>query len=146
MGWAVKKKVWANYEQLLRNPPILYYWHPKNFSPYGITVLQTVLVSIPHNEIPLDKDSEEKVDCAKCLDIPHAFCLAEPDDEPMKVRLDFDDMVEKMTKDPENKACSCAEGYLPIYHPESGYLMRCHDPIIKTATLGTNHNLVLWGK
>ena len=94
----------------------------------------------------LDKDSEEKVDCAKCLDIPHAFCLAEPDDEPMKVRLDFDDMVEKMTKDPENKACSCAEGYLPIYHPESGYLMRCHDPIIKTATLGTNHNLVLWGK
>ena len=86
----------------------------------------------------LDKDSEEKVDCAKCLDIPHAFCLAEPDDEPMKVRLDFDDMVEKMTKDPENKACSCAEGYLPIYHPESGYLMRCHDPIIKTATLGTN--------
>ena len=91
----------------------------------------------------LDKDSEEKVDCAKCLDIPHAFCLAEPDDEPMKVRLDFDDMVEKMTKDPENKACSCAEGYLPIYHPESGYLMRCHDPIIKTATLGTNHNLFL---
>ena len=89
----------------------------------------------------LNKDSEEKVDCAKCLDIPHAFCLAEPDDEPMKVRLDFDDMVEKMTKDPENKACSCAEGYLPIYHPESGYLMRCHDPIIKTATLGTNHNL-----
>ena len=68
--------------------------------------------------------------------------IAEPDDEPMKVRLDFDDMVEKMTKDPENKACSCAEGYLPIYHPESGYLMRCHDPIIKTATLGTNYDLL----
>ena len=54
----------------------------------------------------------------------------------MEVRMDFNDMVEKMTKDPENKACSCAEGYLPIYHPESGFLMRCHDPIIKTATLG----------
>ena len=54
----------------------------------------------------------------------------------MEVRMDFDDMVEKMTKDPENKACSCAEGYLPIYHPETGFLMRCHDPIIKTATLG----------
>ena len=22
-----------------------------------------------------------KVDCAKCLNIPHAFCLAEPDDK-----------------------------------------------------------------
>ena len=77
-----------------------------------------------------------KVDCAKCLDIPHAFCLAEPDNQPMKVRMDFDDMVEKMTKNPEDTACSCIEGYLPIYHPESGFLMRCHDPIIKTATLG----------
>ena len=56
--------------------------------------------------------------------------------KPMEVRMDFNDMVEKMTKDPENKACICAEGYLPIYHPETGFLMRCHDPIIKTATLG----------
>ena len=60
--------------------------------------------------------------------------MAEPDNDPNTVRLDFADMIEKMTKDPENKVCNCAEGYIPIY--EQDQLVKCHDPIIKTATIG----------
>lgn len=80
----------------------------------------------------LEKQSE--MDCSQCLDIPHAFCLASaPNNDPNKVRMDFDEMIEKMTKE-EAKVCSCAEGFLPIY--KDGVLQRCHDPIIKTATIG----------
>ena len=76
----------------------------------------------------------KKIDCTQCLEIPHAFCMAEPDQDPNNIRMDFDDMIEKMIQDPENQVCNCAEGYIPIY--DQGSLIKCHDPIIKTATIG----------
>ena len=76
------------------------------------------------------------VDCSKCLEIPQAFCLASSENNPNEVRMDFNDMIEKMTSESDKKVCSCAEGYLPIYNKTNGALIKCHDPIIKTATIG----------
>lgn len=78
----------------------------------------------------------KKTDCSQCLSIPNAFCLANQE-APMLGRMDFNLMVEKVSKIAE-QVCTCSDGYLPIYNPASRkeVLMRCHDPIIATATIG----------
>ena len=54
---------------------------------------------------------ETKVDCTQCLMIRYAFCLAEPRNDPNLVRMEFDDMVEKMTK--KKNVCTCSDGFIP---------------------------------
>ena len=71
--------------------------------------------------------SDAKVDCNQCQSIPKAFCLAEPSNDPNLVRMDFNDMVEKMAE--KKTVCSCPDGYIPV-NDGNGALMRCHDPII----------------
>ena len=92
----------------------------------------TEIQSIQKNE----NRNEETIDCSQCFKIPQAFCLLASENKPNKVRMDFNDMVEKMTKDSQAKICGCIEGYLPQYNETNGALMKCHDPIIKTATTG----------
>lgn len=70
-------------------------------------------------EQKVNEASEKKVDCSQCLDIPHAFCLAEPQKD--SFRMEFDAMIEKMT---QHRVCSCTEGYLPIYDLNNGALLR----------------------
>ena len=35
----------------------------------------------------------KKIDCTQCLEIPHAFCMAEPDQDPNNIRMDFDEKL-----------------------------------------------------
>lgn len=66
------------------------------------------------------------------MSIPHAFCLAEAQNGPNLIRMEFNDMVEKMQS---KHACTCSDGYLPVYDRTDGSLVRCHDPIIATSVI-----------
>ncbi len=81
------------------------------------------------------------MNCAKCNAIPHARCNMRMSKALEKsVRIDFDAMVldiERITGGDQRGVCSCADGFLPIKSAVTGWITKCHDPIVLSSVVGS---------